>query len=390
MLPNKNLKRIGSIPMVLLSSEANIKIGKMNDTFDPNKCSLTKEQNSKNYKLIEKKSNKEEIKFTGSLLAEQTSKYFIFRYNSETKRVEVLPADEWYTFKKEVSYPTLSLEEAEEKLKNRTNMLDLLKGKGGGTTGKSKKPKIEKEEREGGGGNAIRAGVNNLATGLLNDDDEDVQDELKPFLKGKHNEQSEEERDEDLDPELREIPSDIEDAFLGKTNNKDAENKNLGENSEVESASDDSLFGNENEESDVEDDDLGSSEVDKEDLDNEKYIVNASNQNSKSTGYIVENANTKEHDFLGTKRKGEEGSMNNLQNKNNKKQKVNASPIEELLNNLLVKNKRLTHDQIAKELVKAGFSQNSVNIQLPHLLSKMCNKFQQDGEFYYFRKSENI
>jgi hypothetical protein len=105
------MKKVGSLNMNLISTEARIKIGKINDKVNPDKCTIQKD--NKQYKLIEKKSSRDESKYSGTLLSEQTSKYLLFKFNPETKTIDVMPADDWYIFKKDINYNTMQLEEAE-------------------------------------------------------------------------------------------------------------------------------------------------------------------------------------------------------------------------------------------------------------------------------------
>ncbi len=303
-----------------MSTEAKIKIGKINDKINSDKCTIHKD--GKAYKLIEKKSNKEESRYTGTPLIEQQSKYLIFKINPDLKSIDILPADEWFSFKKDITYNTLQLEDAEQRMKSyKSGILDtFLKNK----TITVKKEKKVKEESEGG-----RQGR------IVNMEESDEED--RKFFKAREVEEKEEE--EHLDKELKEIPSDIEVGLTGKDKN---EKLLYIEESESEEDSDDSYFGKRNDEnSDVEDDEM--SEIDEE---------------------------SDKKDFLGHKRKSE------------------PIPIEESLSNLLSKNKKMTITQINKELLKFNYNQNEINTRLTNLLSRMCSKYEQDGEYYYFKKFE--
>jgi hypothetical protein len=167
---------------------------------------------------------------------------------------------------------------------------------------------------------------------------EDSDDDRKYFKK-KEDEVIVEEEPADL--ELKEIPSDIEEGFTGKDKK---EIYRFIEESESEEDSDDSFFGKKNGEN---------SEVDEdEDIDGMSEIEDLS-----------------EEKLLGQKRKAE----NNIQ-----------TTMEETLSNLLSKNKQMTYNQIVKEISRVH-TQGEVNSKLLTLLARMCNKFEQGGEYYYFK-----
>jgi len=354
---NKSSKLIASIPLVIYNKDSKIKIGKINDTLDTEKCILTKEQQTKNYKLIEKK-QRSEIKYTGNLLAEQSSKYFIFKFNEETKKIEGFPGDDWWTFKKDIQYNTMSLEEAEERLKAKSGFTDYIRNKGLVLKG-SKKEKVFKEEKETG-----------IKLTRLNDEDEDILDEVKPHV-FEREQKSEEDREEDIDPELKDIPSDIEEVFMGKIKDKD---KAFGDPAidddidEEESESSDGFFGKKDEESD---------DVDvSEEL--SSIIENISMHEDNTSQSKI-----KQNDCIGNKRRGEE--MNNF-SENVKKQKT-ASEMDDVLDNLFAKNKRMTYEKIVRELIRLNFKQEQIGLSLPLILSRSYGKYSQGGENFYFKKS---
>jgi hypothetical protein len=364
--PNKKL--IASIPLILPSKDAKIKIGKINDPIDSEKCIITKDPNTKTYKLIEKK-GKSEIRYSGSLLAEQSSKYFIFKYNEDTKKIEAYPGDDWFTFKKEINYNTMSLEEAEERLKGKTGFTEYIRSKGNVTKG-GKKEKAFKEEE-------IHTATKATAS-KFNDEDEDVLDEVKQFAFNK-DEKSEEDREEDLDPELKDIPSDIEEVYLTKS--KDKENVLQADafddfEDEAESESVDSFFGKDADNEDVDDEEGLSSEIENED--------DLSENNNKKNN--ISGSTTKDHEYLGNKRKGDDNKINNSSDRG-KKQRT-ATQLEETLDILIAKNKRMTYEKIVKELQKLDYKNEEISSYLPIILSRSYGKYPQGGENYYFKKSD--
>lgn len=355
---NKNSTLIAAIPLVVFNKETKLKIGKINDSLDTDKCSILKDPQAKSYKLIEKK-NKSEIKYKGALLAEQSSKYFIFKYNEDTRKVEAYPGDDWYTFKKDIQYNTMTLEEAEEKLKAKTGFTDYIRNKGN-IVKAGKKEKAFKEEKETG-----------IKVSKLNDEDEDIIDEVRPYL-FEREQKSEEDRHEDLDPELNDIPSDLEEVFLGKVKDKDKALNDPAVDDDIDEDDDESsdgIFGKKDEESDdVEDD---------EDL--SSIMENNESFNEEETSQT----RAKQNEFVGTKRRGEE--MNNIQDKV-KKQKT-AGEMEDVLDNLFAKNKRMTYEKIVRELMRLEFRQEQISVTLPIILSRTCGKYAQGGQNFYFKKS---
>jgi hypothetical protein len=355
---NKNSNLKASIPLVVLNKDLKMKIGKINDCLDPEKCSITKDLQTKNFKLIEKK-NKSDSKYSGSLLAEQSSKYFIFKYNEDTKKIEAFPGDDWYTFKKDLQYNTMSLEEAEEKLKEKSGYMDYIRNKGNIVKG-GKKEKVFKEEKEIG-----------TKISKFNDEDEDVLDEIRPYL-FEREQKSEEDRVEDIDAELKDIPSDLEEVFLGKLKDKEKAIHNPAVDEDIdeeESESSDEFFGKNDEESDDVDDDEELSSI----LENNESL----NEDQASQ------VKFKKNDYIGTKRRAEE--LNNIPNKI-KKQKT-ASEMEDVLDNLFAKNKRMTYEKIVRELIRLDFRQEQISVNLPIILSRSCGKYAQGGNNFYFKKS---
>ena len=77
--------------------------------------------------------------------------------------------------------------------------------------------------------------------------------------------------------------------------------------------------------------------------------------------------------------------MNNIPNKV-KKQKT-ASEMEDVLDNLFAKNKRMTYEKIVRELIRLDFRQEQISVNLPIILSRSCGKYAQGGNNFYFKKS---
>ena len=384
---NSNNKFLLSVPLVLVSKEPLLKIGKMNDSVNTERSILTKDPSSKSFKLVERKSNKEEARYTGTSMSEQASKYLIFQFNSDTGKIEVSPGGEWHFFKKELNYPTISIEEAE----NKTGLLDYIRNKNVIT-------KTKKEKKTTAAASTFKkedATTGKIPFGRLNDEDEDMEDEVRQFLGDKVEEQSEEERAEDLDPELKDIPSDIDEGFIKGKSSKENEEKEKNNIESVEdySESDDELFGGDEDEEEAEDEvdiadideEAGFSDIDKEeDLTPEQENYISLNANRKNIGNAIANANTKDNDFIGVKRKGDDFSGMRA---DQKKQKT-TYPLEDVLDNIFAKSKRITYEKLVKELIRSNFSKTEVDSHLPNLLSRMCDKYQQGGDFYYFKKSE--
>jgi hypothetical protein len=356
-------KRIASIPIVLASTESKIKIGKISDEFKSDKCQIMKDPSSKSYKLSEKK-GKGESRFTGTLLADQSSRYLIMKYNPETNKIEAFPSDDWYDFKKDIFYQTLSLEEAEEKLKSKSVFNDYLKNKNTPAGGKSSGKKDKNEDKE------EKTKTTKLPSKKMEEDLDGEEEPKQPFKEKKVYDETEEK--EDYDPDLREVPSDIEEGFTGKDKSKDIYSKQIPDSSEEES-SDDSFFGKGGPASqpseDEEEKDL--SDIDREEEEN--YRKMKQNENS----------------FLGQKRAGEELQMSS---EKVKKQKVAAAGttqqgMEEKLLHLLAKNKQMTYNSIVKELTKLEVPSNEIQNKLQMMLIRVANKFTQNNETFYYKKT---
>jgi hypothetical protein len=314
-------------------------------------------------------------------MSEQTSKYLILQFNQETKKMEIFPGGEWCSFKKDINYKTLTLEEAEEKMKSKNVLLDYIRNRG--VISKAKKEKKVKTESEN-----ISFG-DRLPIGRLNDEDEDMEDEVRNKLNDKIEEQSEEERPEDLDLDLKEIPSDIEEGFIKGKNVKEEGEGDKDDNKYVES-SEDTIFGNDDDDDEDEEDadndedldDQGFSEIDKdEDLTPEQANFISMNRGNTNNYNNFSNPNNKDQDFIGVKRKGDALSLNTK-----KKQKTDIS-LELMVNNIFSKNRKMTYEKLNKELTR-DFTKQQLDLHLPSLLSKLCDKFAHGGQYFYFKKSE--
>jgi hypothetical protein len=340
---SNNKTKIGTLNLQLASTDANYKIGKINEKLNFQKCTIAKDTSK--YKLNEKKSSKEEVNYTGSKMTEQTSKYLIFKVKPDGKNVEVFPADDWYLFKKDIHYTTIPAEEAEEKMKlNRQNALDIFLKNKSSAVKKEKKTKEQRDEERtyGGGG-----GANLNSKFVMEEDDED----RKFFNKGAEEEPSDNEAD--ADPELKDIPSDIEEGLKGKEKGKTSNNNNFIMSSQDEE-SEDSFFGKKDDESDVAEDDEDDDDISQ--IDNDY--------------------------FLGHKR----SATDELEKSSSKQQRTSNMSLDESLINILTKNNKMTESQISKELARLGFT--DLGNKLHSLLNRYCNKFQEGKEFYYFKKPE--
>jgi len=245
------LRKIGEFQLHLKSQKNELKIGKINDMYNPDRCLIDKEANSKSFKLIEKKFDDKLTKFSGSLMAEQTSKYLLFKTDLTTNTIEIFPADSWFMFKKDINYKTINLEEAEDKMKLKSHIVDSLKNKGKDTINISSKDKKGKERKDS---------ENNISLGKFKNKkpfDEEEEEDNKCFKKNIKEKQEDIEEKDDTDLELKEIPSDLEEDFFGKK--KENEKIDLfGDNEEDDDdeAVDDSssMFQKSKENSEVEDD----------------------------------------------------------------------------------------------------------------------------------------
>jgi hypothetical protein len=335
---NTNKKKLGTLNLQLAATDATYKVGKTYDKLNYSKCAVTKDGNK--YKLTEKKSAKEETNYTGTKMTEQNSRYLIMKVKSDGKTVEAFPSDDWFTFKKDISYATIGLEEAEEKMKIiKGNALDIFLKNKSATVKKEKKTKEEREETGTGGA----TGGGGFSKRFVMEDDEDD----RKYFNNKKEEEDHEDKDS-VDLDLKEMPSDIEEGLKGKEGVKKPVNNFIPSGSEEES--EDSFFSKKNDEnSDLgEDDDDDISQIDNE--------------------YFLKQKRSPDHDL--TERSGT---------------KVQKTGLDESLRNLLSKNGRMTEGQIVKELNRLGFMDLA---RLSLLLIRMCNKFQEGKDVYYFNKPE--
>ena len=259
---NKNISekkiKIAEFSLKLINKKGEMKIGKINDTFNSERVLIEKEANLKSFKLTEKKFNDEKIKFTGNLMSEQTSKYLLFNTKSGSNAIEIFPADDWFMFKKDINYKTINLEDAEEKMKIRSSIVENLKNKGNISNKNKKETKARKNSTE----------PQEKTKFVKKNFDEDEEDEdNKCFKKTKIVEEDDEKEVSDL--ELKEIPSDIEEDFFGKKEEKKI--KLFDSNQESSFEDDDSFFEKSKENSEVEDD---ISEIDR------KFAINPNGTNN--------------------------------------------------------------------------------------------------------------
>jgi hypothetical protein len=266
-------KKIAEYTIKLKSNLSEFKVGKINDTYNPQKCLIEKEGNTKNFKLLEKKQINEKQKntfYTGKIMADQNSKYLIFSAKPDSNILEIFPADNWYMFKKDINYKTMNSEEAEEKIKLRSQIIEHLKNKGNSNVIKNNK----KEKKDKKNTDIIISNTQKITKNKKNFEEDSYDDEEELFNSPKKNNNKKNQNDfeeisekELTDLDLREMPSDIEENFFGKVDKKKVKlfdpnddlsigKSDINENEDIDEE-DDSLFeDNKNKEnSEVEDDD---------------------------------------------------------------------------------------------------------------------------------------
>lgn len=184
-----------TIPLVLGEKESKIKVGKILDPIVHQNSQIT-QQEGKSFVLLEKRLNKPDNKFIGTNFAEQTSKYLILKYNESTKRIEAYSATEWYSFKKSIQVNTTqSLEDDDNRRKKPRSIIDLFKKKG------VPEPVKKTRKKKNLTGNFMSRAI---------EEEEDVQDEDK---KDANKEEESDGFSSENDPELKDIPSDIEEGL---------------------------------------------------------------------------------------------------------------------------------------------------------------------------------
>lgn len=194
---NKETTKI-TIPLVLGDKEAKLKVGKILDPI-VYANSLINTTDGKSYTITEKRQNKQDNQFIGTNFAEQTSKYIILKYNESTKRLEAYPATEWFSFKKNFKViKTEQNEDDDNKRKKQKSIIDLFKKKG--VVEPVKKAKKKKGTNGG--------GASNIPMSNELEEEEEAPEEKKE----EKNEESDGFSSEE-DPELKDIPSDIEEGL---------------------------------------------------------------------------------------------------------------------------------------------------------------------------------
>jgi hypothetical protein len=267
-------KKIAEYSLKLKSNLSEFKVGKINDIYNPQKCLIEKEGNTKNFKLLEKKQINDKQKntfYTGNIIADQNSKYLIFSTKPDSNTIEIFPADNWYMFKKDINYKTMNSEEAEEKIKFRPQIIEHLKNKGNSNAIKNNKK--EKKNKKNTDNLPLNTNTQKIPKNKKNFEEDSFNDEEELFNSPKRNNKKnandfDEISEKELtDLELREMPSDLEENFFGKIDNKKIKlfdpnddlslgKSELNENEDIED--DDSLFEDDKkdkENSEVEDDD---------------------------------------------------------------------------------------------------------------------------------------
>lgn len=346
--PSGNSQNIESYIVTLGSKESKIKIGKVLDDVNFSNSQIVND--GKNFCLYEKKAGKSDTKYIGSSLAEQTSKYLIFRFNESTRRLEAYPVNEWYSFKKEIYLAqTLTLEEVEEKMKPQVSVINLFKKKGVVEPPKKGKRKKNANQKNVKGGNEIE---------LL---DELPHEKEEPLPK-----ENDDLNDSELDPELKDIPSDIEEG-LQQTKEPTLIEKTLATQNDEPKSVDESndsfdVDDNENDLDDYSDDfENAPSEINEEEVD--KGMAQA------------------QMGMIGLKRKRDDDGNEG------KKSRSTFSEMEEALDNMLARNKQMTYEKIAKEMARR-YSTYDIEMYLKPVLDKNTKMFTQGSETYYFKKFE--
>lgn len=334
-----NSQNIESFHITLGSKESKIKIGKVLDDVNFSNSQIVND--GKSFCLYEKKIGKPDTKYIGSSLAEQTSKYLIFKYNESTGRLEAYPVNEWYSFKKEIHLAqTLTLEEVEEKMKPQVSIINLFKKKG-----VIEPPKKGKRKRN--------ANLKNGGSELL--------DELPPEKEEPKIKEDDGSIKSELDPELKDIPSDIEEG-LQQIKEPTLIEKTLANQNDVPDESEDSFDVDENDIDDSSDDfENAPSEINEEEVD--KGMAQA------------------QMGLIGLKRKRDD--------EKNESKKIRSvfGEMEESLDNMLARNKQMTYEKIAKEMAKK-YSTNDIEMYLKPVLDKKTKMFNQGTETYYYKKFE--
>ena len=183
-----------TIPLVLGDKESKLKVGKILDPI-VHENSLINTTDGKSYTITEKRNNKQDNQYIGTYFAEQTSKYIILKYNESTKRLEAYPATEWFSFKKSIKVRLSELNEDDDKRKKQKSIIDLFKKKG--VVEPVKKQRKKKGPSLGG---------SNLLSNTQPEEEEIPEEE-------EAKNESDEGFSSEEDPELKDIPSDIEEGL---------------------------------------------------------------------------------------------------------------------------------------------------------------------------------
>ena len=236
-----------TIPLVLGDKESKLKVGKILDPI-VHENSLINTTDGKSYTITEKRNNKQDNQYIGTYFAEQTSKYIILKYNESTKRLEAYPATEWFSFKKNIKVRLSELNEDDDKRKKQKSIIDLFKKKG--VVEPVKKQRKKKGPSLGG---------SNLLSNTQPEEEEIPEEE-------EAKNESDEGFSSEEDPELKDIPSDIEEGLNMKKEKTKLEKVVLSK-----------MKKEEEEEEDEDDDDNDSSaidaEIDKADSDVDEEVV---------------------------------------------------------------------------------------------------------------------
>lgn len=84
--------------------------------------------------------------------------------------------------------------------------------------------------------------------------------------------------------------------------------------------------------------------------------------------------------MLGEKRRGPDSQDQKRSTTNNEPDMI------EVIINILNKNRNMTFDALSKELKRYEFSPYDIELRLQPLLSRLCKRFNQNGEINYYLK----
>ena len=321
---------------LFFENEKKLNLGKNNDQVSFQKCQITFEDDTfKLMESVETKSEKKIRKYTGKPYDEETSKYIYLKFNENTNYFEAYPIEKWFLFKKDMpAYQGISIEEYEKKKRQGDKIANLLKNKNSEPQKKTRKKKADPTKA-----NFLPAKEEDDNNDNYNNNSNDSDNEKYNNKKVELSHSSEE------DPNLKDCSIDEEYNEKGKERENDM-NNNLN-NDELNNSNDSYDFSDE--------DDDG-----KENLtfDNENSDIDEEEEISK--------------EILGKKTK----RVDNVS--------LRKENMSDCLDNMLLKNKKMTYERIAKEMEKE-FTKEEIEEYLPDILDKNTTMMVQDGDTYYFK-----